>query len=471
MPWQQAAADVACEFDPVTMHNAFGIVVVSVPRQAGKTYWESNIADHRCITTPNARVWITMQNGKTVDSWMREEHHEQLGRSAAFAGKWTKVRRAGEVGVKWHHGSSFYTFPPNRDALHSKQGDDVFVDEAWAHNAQVGAEIRQAVRPTMATRRGSRLFVVSTMGDDASVYFDDYVELGRASLGDPYARVCFIDYGIGEDDDPDDLDVIAAHHPAYGYTLDRQSLVDAHTEFMADPKLGVSGWARAYGNRPTRSRTAAIPPGRWTAAARPLVDVPARAGIGLSAAPGGTRAAVAAGWRGTLTPPDREPEDAAFVDVLWTGKPNRELPQLLADLCRRNDVPLTVNRGSMGALEIVDAVAKLDDAPEVRWLNLGEYTAACGMFERGILDDQLHHFNDPELDKSVEVATKRDLGDGGFGWSHKNSADDISPLDAATVALKGFDLLPPPAPRAVARAGSRSSMPKRPHRRATPAPA
>lgn len=468
MPWQQLASDVANEFDPVTMHNAFGIIVTSVPRQAGKTYWESNEADHRCIRTPRARVWITMQNGKTVDSWMREEHFEQLGRSAAFDGRYTQVRRAGEVGIKWSHGSSFYTFPPKRDALHSKQADDVFVDEAWAHNAEVGANLRQAIRPTMATRRGARLFIVSTMGDDSSVYFDDYVALGRASLNDPYARVAFIDYGIGDDDDPQDLDVIAAHHPAYGYTLDRQSLVDAHTEFMADPKLGASGWARAYGNRPTRSRTAAIPPDRWSAASRPAQDLPARAGIGLDASPDGSRYAIGAGWRGILDDPKLGQLDAQFVEVLATGRPNRETPQLVAQLCRRNDVPLTVDRGSMGALEIVDAVAKLDDAPEVRWLNLGEYTGACGMYERGILDDTLHHFNDPDLDAAVEVATKRDLGDGGFGWSRKGSADDITPLVATTVALKGFDLLPAPTPRAVARAGRNSSSMRGPRRRATP---
>lgn len=469
MPWQQRAADVACEFDPVTMHYAYGIIVVSVPRQAGKTFWESNIADHRCITTPRARVWVTMQNGKTVDSWMREEHFEQLGRARAFDGKYTQVRRAGEVGVKWHHHSSFYTFPPKRDALHSKQGDDVFVDEAWAHNAQVGADLRQAIRPTMATRRGARLFVVSTMGDDASVYFDNYVELGRASLGDPYARVAFIDYGIGDDDDPQDLDVIAAHHPAYGYTLDRQSLSDAHTEFMSDPKLGEAGWARAYGNRPTRSRTAAIPADRWSAAGRPTQDRPARAGIGLDASPDGLRATLAAGWRGVLDDPKLGQLDSQFVEVLWTGAPTRELPQLVRQLCSKLDVPLTVDRGSMGALEIVDAVAKLDDAPEIRWLNLAEYTGACGMFERGILDDTLHHFDDPDLDAAVAVATKRDLGDGGFGWSRKNSADNITELVAATVALKGFDLLPAPTPRAVAYAGRRTDDRARraPTRRAT----
>jgi hypothetical protein len=91
------------------------------------------------------------------------------------------------------------------------------------------------------------------------------------------------------------------------------------------------------------------------------------------------------------------------------------------------------------------------------------------MFERGILDDTLHHFNDPDLDDAVKVATKRSLGDGGFGWSRAKSADHITELVAATVALKGFDLLPVAAPRAVARAGRFDTATTRrgPTRRAT----
>ena len=68
MPWQQLAADVSHEFDPATGLYRYGIVVVSVPRQSGKTKLEGDVADHRCLTKPRARVWVTMQNGKTDDS-------------------------------------------------------------------------------------------------------------------------------------------------------------------------------------------------------------------------------------------------------------------------------------------------------------------------------------------------------------------------------------------------------------------
>ena len=301
----------------------------------------------------------------------------------------------------------------------------------------------------MATRPGAQLWIVSTMGDDSSTFFDDYVELGLASLTRADTRVCFIDYGIPDDADPEDLDVIAAHHPAYcphpesvpripgtpccsvcGNTIRRPALVAAREEFGND----IAGWARAYGNRATRTRETAIPASVWNTAGRPRLEVPARAGIALDVTPGGDRAAVAAAWR--------DEQHHAYLEVLYSGPPTRELPRLLVDLARRNQAPLTVDRASVGALEVIDAVAREPHAPEVKYLTMGEYASACGTLYRGILDDTAHHFHQPELTAAVEVATKRDLGDGGFGWGRAKSAGSIAELVAASVALKAFDQLP-----------------------------
>jgi hypothetical protein len=438
MPWQRDAVDVMLEYDPATGLYRYGTIILTVPRQAGKTTLIGTLADHRCISRPNARAWITMQNGKTADSWMRNEHLPSLSRLGDPDSKRSPYRqslRAGEIGPIWRRlNSTFFTFPPKRDALHSKQSDLAIISEAWAHSAEVGADIRQAIRPTMLTRRNAQLVVESTLGDDSSVFLDGYYDLGVESLTNPATRVCFIDYGIPDDADPEDLDVIAAHHPAFGHTVNMQALVDAREDFRADPALGgASGWARAYGNRATRSRETAIPASAWTTAARPRVDVPERAGVGLDATPSGARVAVGLGWRD---------DDQAFGELAYAGPPSRETPAMIVDLCRRNASPLVVDRGALGALELVDAVSRQRGAPEVVFLNMGEYAAACGVLYRGVLDDTWHHFNDPDLTAAAEIATKRDLGDGGFGWGRKTSAGSIAELGAVTVALKAADRLP-----------------------------
>jgi hypothetical protein len=449
MPWQRRAADVALEIDPATGVNAYGTVVLTVPRQAGKTKLESDVADATCLTRTAARVWLTMQNGKTADSWMREEHLPVLGRSPVFRSRFGKSLRAGEVGAKWFNDSTFYTFAPNRDALHSKQSDVVIVDEAWAHSRETGADLRQAIRPTMNTRPGAQLWIVSTLGDDSSEYLDGYIEMGRAAVGNPSSRVCFIDYGIGDEDDAEDLETILRHHPAYGHTITLQALQDAKEDFEGGPDKppDPAGWARAYGNRATRTRLVAFPPGAWDAAGHQLVDVPPRAGISLDATPSGDRAALVAGWR--------DDTGAGFVDVLVAGRPSRELPQRIVDVCTARDAPLVVDRVASGALEIVDAVGRLAPKLEVQFLGTHVAVSAHTTFYRGVIDGTVHHFNDPDLDASVEVAARRPVGDGGHLWTRKGSTGSVCELIAATNALKGFDTLPAARRRAVARAGRR----------------
>lgn len=441
MPWQRDAVDVALEVDPNTGMYWYGIVVLTVPRQSGKTKVEGDVADHRCLTTPRGRVWYTAQTGKDASAWMRDEHFETLGDATIFgvAGtpqcRYRLSRRAGQEGVAWPATrSTFRVFPPMRTGLHSKQSDLVLVDEAWAYDADQGAEVRQAIRPTMATRRGAQLWIVSSKGDDASTYLDGYIAMGEESLTQPNTRVCFIDYGIADDVDPEDIDAVAAAHPAYGYTITRETLVDALADFKADPTLGgVNGFARGYGNRPTRTRVAAIPAALWTAAGRSRPEIPESVGLGLDVTPLGDRVALGAGWR--------DGDGNLWGEVVHDGPTSRELPALVAQLARARRSPIGYDPASLGALDIVDAIAR--NHPNVKTIALtsGQYGAACLAIDSALRSDTFRHSRQAPLDQAVEVATKRSLGDGGFGWGRKSSAGNIAPLVAVTIAGRMFDAL------------------------------
>ncbi|MBD3782451.1 MAG: hypothetical protein IE926_05755 [Micrococcales bacterium] len=450
LPWQQLAADVALEYDPATGVNRFGIIVLTVQRQAGKTTLVGVLADRTCLSRPGGRAWITMQNGKTADAWMRNEHLPSLlpfGDPENHPRKsgYRRSLRAGEIGPIWKgvH-STFFTFPPKHDALHSKQGDLIIVSEAWAIAPDQGAAIRQAARPTMSTRRNAQLVVESTRGDDSSLWFDGYYDLGVASLADPTSRVCFIDYGIEDDADAEDLDVIAAAHPAYGLTIDRQALVDAREEFRASPSGDdVAGWARAYGNRASRTRETAIPAAVWQAAGRAQIAKPARAGLALDVTPGGDRAALAAGWRAERDNHELEVRAGdAFVELLHADRATREFPALVARVAEARRVPVLADRASVGAMEVMDALARNHPRVEQHITTMSEYAAACVGWERGIRENTIHHFNDPDLDAAVALLTKRDLGDGAFGWGRKGAAGSIAEAVAATLAVRAFDTLP-----------------------------
>jgi hypothetical protein len=442
MPWQRDAVDVALELDPATGHYHYSIVVMTVPRQAGKSALVGHVADHRCLTRPDARVWITQQTGDAASQWMRDEQFPSLERTPAFtdptgATRYKLSRRAGSVGVSWPAlGSTFRSFPPMRDALHGKQSDLAAVDEAWALSRDQGAAVRQAIRPTMATRRGAQLWVVSTMGDDLSEYLDGYVEMARGALADPSARVALVDYGIGDDVDPTDLDAVAAAHPAVGHTIDVRALEDALTDFLADPERtgGVAGFARAYGNRPTRSRITAFPAGAWTACTRPDLPIPDRAGIAVDATPSGGRVAVAAAWR--------DADDGPCLEILYSGPPSRDTGGHVAALCRKYGSELSYDPVSVGALDVVEAAIRADRRVKAAPVNTREYGSACAVITRAVGSLTLAHRGIPSLNDAVDVATKRPLGDGGFGWGRKQSNGSIAELVAATLALRQYDTAP-----------------------------
>jgi hypothetical protein len=66
-----------------------------------------------------------------------------------------------------------------------------------------------------------------------------------------------------------------------------------------------------------------------------------------------------------------------------------------------------------------------------------EMGQACGMFFDLVTEKQLRHGNDPRLNAALVAARKRPLGDA-WAWHRKNTAADISPLVAVTLALFGL---------------------------------
>lgn len=63
-----------------------------------------------------------------------------------------------------------------------------------------------------------------------------------------------------------------------------------------------------------------------------------------------------------------------------------------------------------------------------------DFAAACGMFRDSVDERKVRHLGTDELATAVKNAATRPLGDA-WAWSRKNSATDISPLVAATIAV------------------------------------
>ncbi|CAB0972035.1 terminase [Corynebacterium diphtheriae] len=423
MPWQVLFHTIVGARRP-DGRPLWPFIVVSVPRQAGKTDAVGAQCVHRTVTSRNGKVWYTAQSGqKARDRWLEMVQAVQSSPFAPFA---RVLKTNGSEAMKFEAlNSQFRPHPPTADSLHSEQSDLNIIDEAWVFDDATAADLMQAITPTQATRPNRQTVVVSTMGDAGSTWFHNLVEKGRA--GDP--GIFLLEFGIGPDVDPDDLDAVAAAHPAVGYTQDMEALRSARAS------LGAAGFARGYGNRPTGARNQLIP-ARSYAAAITHDPMPADAPAILAAAIDFERtetAIAAAAWvdgtpmieviecrPGTTWAVDRlqKLEESPLVDGLVIDD-HGPSSTLLGELMRRGvavRVP-TSREVSTAAADLMDRITYRDAdgaaAPRVRIRK----SAA--------------------LDLAVSVVDRRPLGES-WTWSRKGSKGSIAGLEAATLALHGL---------------------------------
>jgi hypothetical protein len=68
-----------------------------------------------------------------------------------------------------------------------------------------------------------------------------------------------------------------------------------------------------------------------------------------------------------------------------------------------------------------------------------EWVAACAGFFDAVIEGRLRHRGQTQLDDAVQVAIRRDVGDGSWAWARHKSRGDIAALAAATSALWGLE--------------------------------
>ena len=288
LPWQRYTADVALEIDD-DGRFAYQLVVVTVPRQSGKTTLEGVVMDQRAIVIPNGRVWFTMQTQKDAVDWLINEHWPLL---AGF-GDGVSLRRAmGSENITWHTSNGLVRpFPPSVAGLHGKTSDLVVIDEGWSFDLVKGQQLDQGIVPTQATRPNAQVWKLSTAGEASSLWWLGVVESGRAAvLAERNTGVAFFDWSCPDDMDPTDPASWPLYHPAYGRTIGAPAMEAALA------MLGPDDFARAYGNRWVSMVARVIPLKAWRAAQDERAPMPVRENmaIGFDVALDRSDAAIAA---------------------------------------------------------------------------------------------------------------------------------------------------------------------------------
>jgi hypothetical protein len=423
MPWQRQVADVAMEVDPATGRLAYREVVLTTPRQSGKTTLELAAMVHRCRTWPRSRVLYSAQDRIHARLKWEDDHVAALERSP-FAGEFKVRYQRGDEAIRWANGSRHGITAPGEKAGHSDVLDLAVADEAWGLE---DSKLEQGLSPTMVTRPQPQLWVVSTAGTHRSAYLRGKVDAGRAraAAGGPGA-VCYFEWSAVEGSDPGDPATWWSCMPALGHTVTEPTI--AH-EFE---RLDLADFCRAYLNWWPGAIPAdwqVVAESDWLALADPSSAAVDPVAFAADVTPDRSAAAIAvAGVR---------PDGLGHVEVVDHRPGTGWIVGRLAELAARWDPCAIVvdDTGPAGSLVPPLEAAGLE---VVRPTTRARAGADSGFYD-AVVEGSLRYRpgpHGPALVAAVAGAAKRPLGDS-WAWARRGLSVDISPLVAVSLARWG----------------------------------
>lgn len=424
MPWQARAARIASERRPDGSWR-YPIMVVTVPRQSGKTTLLRAVMAHRAMTRPDWLGFYTAQTGKDATArW--KDLVKIINRNEVLRG-YTRTREAaGSPGLTFLRTESVISpFAPTPTSLHGYTPPFVGLDECFAHSEDDGTDLMGAVMPAQSTLIDRQMWLISTKGDASSTWFHSWVDRARAATRDPNATIGHIEYCAHEDADLYDPHTWATYHPALGHTMTTDAL--AEQALHCPP----GEWRRAYGNLTSTTSEAVLDLNVWDNLAG-ILDAPddrRPIGVGYDVHHDRSHAAVWTSWI--------DDNGKAVLKVIasapgmdWVASRVTATRDALGDRARlgaHDDGPVR---------QVTDQLVR--DGYQVTTIGGRDFTTACGAILWRANVGQLVHEGVPALRTAWANAAHRPLGDG-WAFSRHLSAGPIDDLIAALVAIRLAD--------------------------------
>ena len=429
-PWQQTVLDdwLAYDDDGTYAHDTCGL---AVPRQNGKN-GTLEVRELYGAAVEGEKILHTAHEVKTArKAFLRLcsffENESEYPELAEIVKAIRKTN--GQEAIELTNGGSIEFSARSKGAARGFTVDVVVCDEAQ----ELTDDQLEALMPTSSAGplQNSQLILLGTP-PDPTTNGDVFPRTRRNALSSEHAGTNWIEWSVDEIGDVSDESRWEETNPALGYRLTRKAvekeLKTMSPDGFARERLGW--WASDMAN-------GCFDPSEWDALKVDFTDEEIveqaswKRAYGVKFSADGKRAAIAiAIWKRGATP---------HVEVLEHGSTENGIQwaeDWLTPRCGK--VSTTVIDGKANALDLYNrllagGVVKraLDPAkPET-------VTAASSMFLNAVTEGSMTHIGQPALDDAVKAAEKREIGKGGgFGFQSGNETD-ITPLEAACLALWG----------------------------------
>lgn len=429
MPWQRQVIEVATEYKIIKpgdfkgdrfvgqRYYHYSEVVITVPRQSGKTKGVNPVFIHRLLTRPGTKSFMTAQTGSDAASRM-QDLIDIINRSPIK--KFFKPRLSnGSKGFTVPAtGSTLRQFAPVEGAIHGESPYIVGIDEFWKFNKQQGENLIGGISPSqIALNRQGQVWYYSTRGTVESEYMNDLIDLARKG-GEADRRMCYFEWSMNEELDPYAPESWETFHPALNNTIEA---ADIKAEIG---KISASEFKRAYCNIITESAEPIILPEVWdTLRATPTPPKRENVTISFEVSPQLERAAVMATFF--------DKNQVLHTRVLHSAPGATWLESYLKKVWEEWQ-PLALAADDAGAnRQLIDRLTA--SGIDVATINGKDFLTACSSFLVAARDDRtVRHCGSVAFSKAVAHAHVHYVGDS-FKFSRSKSTAPISELIAAAV--------------------------------------
>jgi phage terminase large subunit-like protein len=225
MPHQRLIADVALEVGD-DGRLARRQIVITMPRQQGKTVLELAVMTHRALAFGGGQSILYVAQSRLAARKKWEDDHVRALARAPFRQHHRVRLQYGMESIRWDNRSQHAIGAPTETATHGEVLDLLVADEAFAHTDD---RVEQAAAPAQLTRPQPQTWIVSTAGGPKSLWLRSKVEQGRAMLdaGDDGTGAYF-EWSADPEADPGDPDTWASCMPALGRTHGEEPVRAAH---------------------------------------------------------------------------------------------------------------------------------------------------------------------------------------------------------------------------------------------------
>lgn len=411
--------------------------VLSVCRQAGKTYLFGAVAFALCLLEPGLTVIWTAHRFKTA----RETFNamKALSVMSSVAPHIARVNNShGEEAIEFINGSRvLFGAREQGFGLGFAKVGMLILDEGQ----RLTARAMDDLVPT-TNAHPNPLIVLAGTPPRPTDPGEVFAMLRQEAIEGESDETLFIELSADRDADLDDREQWRKANPSYPHRTSERAILrmrkNLSDESFRREALGI--WDEQQGHRPV------LTPAAWAE----LADVGPADGVRPSAlavdASHEREISIAACWA--------EPT-GAHVEEVWAGVDEGAAQAWLIERAGRR-IPVLVDVVSPAASLAAPLKAQ---GVKVRQTTGGDMAKACGLFLSDAKAQALTHAGQPAVSAALQGARKRAIGNAGaWGWNRKDPGVNIAPLVAVTLARFGASATRPKTDMTRRSTGGRTAI-------------